>query len=85
MSRFNLDSDYATRCSEKTLQTVDEGFFLRFADNLAEIAGKFWIEKCFGKMKNDKDKFEILYKHEPVSRFFIRTNLQNCRNFASIR
>ncbi|KAK9881282.1 hypothetical protein WA026_015405 [Henosepilachna vigintioctopunctata] len=60
------DNDYSARCGEKTLQSESEGFFLTFADNLLEIAGKKWIEKRFGKMKEDKERLEILYEYEPV-------------------
>lgn len=67
MSRIQLDPNYAARCSEKTLQSDDDGFFLSFADNLAEIAGDVWIEKTFGKLRSDREKLNILYTYEPVS------------------
>ncbi|XP_044759990.1 SET and MYND domain-containing protein 4 [Coccinella septempunctata] len=66
MSQIYQDQNYATRCSEKTLQSDDEGFFLSLADNLAELAGNTWIEKCFGKLKNDREKLRSLYTHEPT-------------------
>ncbi|KAL3272524.1 hypothetical protein HHI36_014000 [Cryptolaemus montrouzieri] len=78
MSYAFHDADYTSRCSEKTLQTNDEGFFLSFADNLAEIAGKDWIEKKFGKLKSDRARIKILYDYEPVKKALIEV-LSNVR------
>lgn len=64
-----VDKDYLTRCSQKTLQTNEKGFFLQFADHVAEVAGKNWIKNVFGKLKSDRERIKIIFEYKPVSNF----------------
>lgn len=61
-----LEKDYAAICSEKTLQSNEKGFFMQFVENVTEEAGEEWIRKCFGQLKNDKERIRIVYEYEPV-------------------
>lgn len=69
-SKF-IDKDYLLRCSEKTLQTNEKGFFLQFADHVAEVAGSNWIKNVFGKLQTDKERIRIIYQYKPVSKIII--------------
>lgn len=60
--------NYMAICSEKTLQSNQKGFFMQFADHVAETAGKQWIKDVFGKLESDKDRIKIIYDHSAVSK-----------------
>ncbi|KAF5302663.1 hypothetical protein FQA39_LY19054 [Lamprigera yunnana] len=60
-----LDKDYLIRCSEKTLQTGQKGFFLQFADHVSDVAGSKWIKNVFGKLKSDGERIRIIYQYSP--------------------
>ncbi|KAK5640889.1 hypothetical protein RI129_009436 [Pyrocoelia pectoralis] len=66
MSEKFTDKDYYLRCSEKTLQTNEKGFFLQFSDHVSEIAGTNWINNTFGKLKSDRERIDLIYKYKPV-------------------
>ncbi|XP_025836273.1 histone-lysine N-methyltransferase ASHR1 [Agrilus planipennis] len=72
-NNIQLSKDYLSRCSEKTLQSNENGFFLQFADKVEEVAGNNWINDVFGKLKSDKDRLRILYKFEPVREVLCET------------
>ncbi|KAF2893355.1 hypothetical protein ILUMI_12818 [Ignelater luminosus] len=61
-----VDKDYLVRCSQKTLQTNEKGFFLQFANHVAEVAGKNWIKNVFGKLKTDRERIRIIFEYKPV-------------------
>ncbi|KAF5269624.1 hypothetical protein FQR65_LT05963 [Abscondita terminalis] len=60
------DKEYFQRCSEKTLQTNEKGFFLQFADHVADIAGSKWIKNVFGKLQSDSERIKIIYQYKPI-------------------
>lgn len=63
-----VDENYISRCSEQTLQSDKNGFFLQFADQVLENAGEEWINNVFGRLKTDRERIEIVYQHPGVSR-----------------
>ncbi|CAH0564117.1 unnamed protein product [Brassicogethes aeneus] len=56
------DKTFMSICSEKTLQTNEKGFFLTFADLVAEKAGENWIKNVFGALKTDRERIRIIYE-----------------------
>lgn len=63
-----VDETYISRCSEQTLQSDKNGFFLQFANQVVENAGVEWINNVFGRLKTDRERIEIVYQHPGVSR-----------------
>lgn len=53
-------------CSEKTLQSDKEGFFLQFVNSVAESVGEKWIKNVFGKLKTDNERIRIIYEDKKV-------------------
>ncbi|RZF38510.1 hypothetical protein LSTR_LSTR006105 [Laodelphax striatellus] len=58
-----------------TLQSDRKGFFLTFAENVAETAGKDWIEK-FGKLKSDEERIKYVFYDEKIYEA-VHSRLQN--------
>lgn len=65
MSEF-VDKNYRNRCSEKTLQTNNNGFFMDFVNLVKETAGETWIQKKFGQLKTDNERIRSIYDSEEV-------------------
>ena len=61
-----FDQQYLQLCSEKTLQSNKDGFFLQFAEAVAENVGEQWVKK-FGKLKTDKERIRRIYEDDTVS------------------
>lgn len=53
-------------CSEKTLQTNKEGFFLNFAEYVCEEVGENWVKNTFGKLKSDRERIRVIYQDDKV-------------------
>ncbi|XP_056647511.1 SET and MYND domain-containing protein 4-like [Diorhabda sublineata] len=60
MSEYS-DNDYRNRCSEKTLQTNSDGFFMDFVEVVKQSVGQTWIQKKFGKLKTDSERIRTVY------------------------
>ncbi|KAG5899048.1 hypothetical protein JTB14_000072 [Gonioctena quinquepunctata] len=58
------DDKYTTICSERTLQTNSNGFFMDFVQLVKEHAGESWINKNFGKLKSDKERIRSIFQSE---------------------
>ncbi|CAH1168510.1 unnamed protein product [Phyllotreta striolata] len=71
MSDFD-DKDYRSRCSEKTLQTECNGFFMDFVHLVKENAGETWIKKKFGRLKSDKDRIRSVYESEETKEIVLK-------------
>ncbi|XP_076259090.1 protein-lysine N-methyltransferase SMYD4-like [Rhynchophorus ferrugineus] len=57
-----VDIYYKELCSERTLQSNSKGFFLTFADYVADQVGEHWIKNKFGKLKNDIERIKCVYE-----------------------
>lgn len=64
-SRFT-DDRYTALCSEKTLQSDQNGFFLQFAEHVLASAGEDWLKNTFAKLTTDKERIRILFTDEKV-------------------
>ena len=62
------DETYTAKCSEKTLQSNERGFFMQFVEHVVQNVGEDWIENVFGKLKEDKERVRIIYEFEQVSK-----------------
>ncbi|XP_050298897.1 SET and MYND domain-containing protein 4 [Anthonomus grandis grandis] len=58
--------DYRQICSEKTLQSNSKGFFLDFADFVAQEVGDTWIQNCFGKLQTDAERIRCIYQSNEI-------------------
>nr|XP_023024792.1 SET and MYND domain-containing protein DDB_G0273589-like isoform X1 [Leptinotarsa decemlineata] len=63
MAKF-INEAYTTICSERTLQTNDNGFFMDFVKLIKKHAGDSWIDNEFGKLKSDKERIRCIYLSE---------------------
>ncbi|KAL1494325.1 hypothetical protein ABEB36_009940 [Hypothenemus hampei] len=70
------DVEYRQICSEKTLQSNSQGFFLDCYNMFIQEAGNKWIKTIFGKAKSDKERLELLYKSQETSEL-LRNFLNN--------
>lgn len=61
------DRLYTTICSEKTIQSETQGFFLDFADNVIQFAGLDWLNNTFGKLRNNRERIQALLTDDQVS------------------
>ncbi|CAH1125912.1 unnamed protein product [Ceutorhynchus assimilis] len=69
------DLTYRNTCSEKTLQSNSKGFFLNFADYLANEAGDDWIRNVFGKLHTDEQRIKCIYTSQKTAELV--TNFQS--------
>lgn len=60
------EDPYTSICSERTLQSDKNGFFLRFADHVLMSAGENWLGEKFAKLKTDRERIETLFTDEQV-------------------
>ncbi|XP_039280323.1 SET and MYND domain-containing protein 4 [Nilaparvata lugens] len=75
-TQLNQSIEYKTSiCSAATLQSDRKGFFMTFAENVAETAGKDWIEK-FGKLKLDEERIKYVFNDEKIYEA-VHSRLQN--------
>ncbi|CAH1115603.1 unnamed protein product [Psylliodes chrysocephalus] len=77
MSEF-VDKNYRNRCSEKTLQTNNNGFFMDFVNLVKETAGETWIQKKFGQLKTDNERIRSIYDSEETKHIVLKL-LSNVR------
>ncbi|XP_030751976.1 SET and MYND domain-containing protein 4-like [Sitophilus oryzae] len=66
-----LDIAYKDLCSEKTLQSNSQGFFLNFADFVVEEVGKAWIKENFNKLRSDNERIKFVYECEKVKDYVL--------------
>lgn len=61
------DTAFRHLCSEKTLQSNSQGFFLNFADYVVNEVGNKSIKNVFGKLKSDSERIRSVYLSKEVS------------------
>lgn len=74
MSNQLIDKTYMSICSERTLQSNENGFFMNFAEHIAKTVGEKWIKNVFGKLTTDKERIRTVYEYEPVKIYNIYYN-----------
>lgn len=73
MSNFEeIDKIFTTKCSTKTVQSNDNGFFMNFyltVVNSFKSDGEFteWLKNSFGKCESDFERLQFLYNDPIVS------------------
>ncbi|CAG9812403.1 unnamed protein product [Phaedon cochleariae] len=60
----NSHKEYTAICSERTLQSNSNGFFMDFVRIVVENAGGKWINTEFGKLKTDRQRIRYVYESE---------------------
>lgn len=68
------DDRYTSICSERTLQSDKNGFFLAFADHVLLSAGENWLNDKFAKLMTDRARIETLFTDNQVSAAYERTD-----------
>ncbi|GLV38670.1 SET and MYND domain containing class 4 member 2 [Carabus blaptoides fortunei] len=63
-------------CSERTLQSDTNGFFLQFADHVVNFAGTDWLNQSFAKIQSDRGRIETLF-HDTQIKDIVCDTLSN--------
>uniref|UniRef100_A0AAR5QBJ1 Protein-lysine N-methyltransferase SMYD4 n=1 Tax=Dendroctonus ponderosae TaxID=77166 RepID=A0AAR5QBJ1_DENPD len=61
-SKIFEDDQYRNLCSEKTLQSNSQGFFMNFVEHLLNHVGPEWVKTVFGKLSTDQDRIKCVYE-----------------------
>lgn len=73
MSNFeDIDKIFRTKCSTKTIQANDNGFFMNFCNTIinsfpSEEDFQDWLKNNFAKCESDYEKIQLLYNDPTVS------------------
>ena len=73
MSNFeDIDKIFRTKCSAKTIQANEHGFFGNFCQTVinsfkSDQEFQDWLKNCFAKCESDFEKIQFLYNDPTVS------------------
>ncbi|KAG5667579.1 hypothetical protein PVAND_015556 [Polypedilum vanderplanki] len=73
MSNFDdIDKIFTTKCSTKTVQSNDNGFFMNFYLTVInsfkdDQEFKVWLRDCFQKCESESEKLQLLYNDPTIS------------------
>lgn len=68
----DIDRIFTTKCSTKTVQSNENGFFMNFYLTVVnsfkdEKDFKVWLKDAFGKCQSDSEKLQFLYNDPTIS------------------
>ncbi|VEN35061.1 unnamed protein product, partial [Callosobruchus maculatus] len=70
------DKSYTAICSEKTLQTNENGFFMSFVGLVLKSAGEKWVKNVFGKLNSDDRRVRMIFE-SPQTKYPVESVLSN--------
>lgn len=66
-NRFE-DGQYRNLCSEKTLQSNSQGFFMNFVEHFLDHVDSEWVKSVFGKLSTDQERIKFIYESNEVGK-----------------
>ncbi|XP_047003321.1 SET and MYND domain-containing protein 4-like isoform X1 [Schistocerca americana] len=72
-NNVSIDPEFTRICSEATLQSKKEGFFLVYAESVEDQLGEKWIHKTFSKLSTDEERISICYSDPQVREAILST------------